>query len=90
MKDRIVKNIPTMDLMSFLLETTDSPKHVRGLQIYQANKGEVATTIDRILSDYHSSPVSPPFNYRPVFPCKSSKIVGPFAAFDSSDLITGR
>lgn len=68
MKDRIVKNIPTMDLMSFLLETTDSPKHVGGLQIYQANKGEVATTIDRILSDYHSSPVSPPFNYRPVFP----------------------
>lgn len=68
MKDKIVKNIPLMDLASFLLETVDSPKHIGSLQIFQAEKGLVAETIKRILTAYVKSPVSSPFNYVPVFP----------------------
>ncbi|MGI9286273.1 MAG: wax ester/triacylglycerol synthase family O-acyltransferase [Pseudomonadales bacterium] len=65
---RIVKNIPLMDLMSFLLESVESPKHVGALQIYEPVNGSSAEIVARVLQDYRASDVAPPFNYVPVFP----------------------
>lgn len=65
---RIVKNIPIMDLISYLIESVDSPVHVGMLQIYKPAKGSSAKAVQRILKGYRSSEVSPPFNYYPVFP----------------------
>ena len=65
---RIVKNIPIMDLMSYLIESVDSPIHVGMLQIYKPVKGSSAKAVQRILEGYRSSEVGPPFNYYPVFP----------------------
>jgi diacylglycerol O-acyltransferase len=65
---RIVKNIPIMDLMSFLIESVDSPTHVGMLQIFKPGKGACAETVQRILNEYRSCEPGPPFNYYPVFP----------------------
>ena len=65
---RIVKNIPIMDLMSYLIESVDSPIHVGMLQVYKPAKGSSAKTVQRILNGYRSAEVGPPFNYYPVFP----------------------
>jgi diacylglycerol O-acyltransferase len=65
---RIVKNIPIMDLISYLIESVDSPTHVGMLQIYKPAKGSSTKAVQRILNGYRSSEVAPPFNYYPVFP----------------------
>jgi diacylglycerol O-acyltransferase len=65
---RIVKNIPLMDLMSFLIESVDSPVHVGSLQIFKPAKGSAAQLVQRILTQYRTGEVGPPFNYYPVFP----------------------
>ena len=65
---RIVKNIPLMDLMAYLIESVDTPVHVGMLQIYKPVKGSCDEFVQRILDEYRSSEVGPPFNYYPVFP----------------------
>ncbi|MFK8050622.1 MAG: wax ester/triacylglycerol synthase family O-acyltransferase [Halioglobus sp.] len=64
---RIVKNIPIMDLMSYLLESVDSPTHVGFLQVFKPAKGSASEVVQRVLKAYRSKPVGPPFNYYPVF-----------------------
>ncbi len=66
--NHIVKDIPLMDLMSFLIETPDTPTHVGGLQIFQPVNGSRAEIIERILTGFRHAEVGPPFNYHPEFP----------------------
>ena len=65
---RTVKNIPLMDLMSYLIESVDSPTHVGILQIFKPVNGDRSEIIQRVLKNYRESEVAPPFNYYPVFP----------------------
>ncbi|MFT5484091.1 MAG: diacylglycerol O-acyltransferase, partial [Halieaceae bacterium] len=65
---RIVKNIPMMDLMAFLIESVDSPTHVGMLQVFDPVQGSSAEVVQRILHEYRSCEVGPPFTYYPVFP----------------------
>ena len=65
---RIVKNIPMMDLMAYLIESVDSPTHVGMLQVFKPGNDPCAAVVQRILDEYRSCEVSPPFNYYPVFP----------------------
>ncbi|MFT4826341.1 MAG: diacylglycerol O-acyltransferase [Halioglobus sp.] len=64
---RIVKNIPIMDLMSYLLESVDSPTHVGFLQIFKPVHGSSSEVVQRVLKAYRTKAVGPPFNYYPVF-----------------------
>ena len=59
---RIVKNIPMMDLMAYLIESMDSPTHVGSLQIFKPASGSSAEIVQRILDEYRSCEVAPPFN----------------------------
>lgn len=88
MTTTVVKSIPVMDLMSFLLETPDSPKHIGGLQIFKAPRDARESCIERILASYRNSEVSPPFNYVPVFPSLSRPLMGApkWASFEPMDL----
>ena len=65
---RIVKNIPLMDLVSYLIESVDSPTHVGMLQIFKPVNGSCSEIVQRVLKGYRESEVGPPFNYYPVFP----------------------
>ena len=65
---QIVKNIPPMDLMSFLIESVDSPTHVGMLQVFEPVNGDSKEIVERVLHAYRTSEVGPPFNYYPVFP----------------------
>lgn len=64
---RIVKNIPIMDLMAYLLESVDSPTHVGFLQVFKPADGNASDIVQRVLKAYRTKPVGPPFNYYPVF-----------------------
>lgn len=65
---RIVKNIPMMDLMAYLIESVDSPTHVGMLQVFQPVNGSCSEIVERVLKEYREGEVGPPFNYYPVFP----------------------
>ena len=65
---RIIKNIPIMDLASFLMETPDTPVSIGSVQILQPVSGSREEVIARILKAYRESEVDAPFNYVPVFP----------------------
>ena len=65
---KVVKNIPFMDLASFLMETPESPKHVGTIQVFEPVNGTSAEIVERVVKGYRESPVAPPFNYIPVFP----------------------
>lgn len=65
---KIVKNIPLMDLASYLIESPEHPTHVGGVQIFEPVNGTSAEIVERVVRDYKASPVAPPFNYIPVFP----------------------
>ena len=65
---RIVKNIPMMDLMAYFIESVDSPTHVGTLQIFKPANGSSTETVQRVLEEYRSCEIAPPFNYYPVFP----------------------
>ena len=65
---RIVKNIPPMDLMAYLIESTDAPTHVGMLQIFEPVNGSCSEAVQRVLQGYRQGEVGPPFNYYPVFP----------------------
>jgi diacylglycerol O-acyltransferase len=65
---RIVKNIPLLDLVAYLIESVDAPTHVGMLQVYQPVNGSCSETVQRLLREYRKGEVGPPFNYYPVFP----------------------
>ncbi len=63
-----VKNIPPMDLMFFLTETPQSPKHVGAVQIFQKPADASDTFLLDLVAAFKQAPVAPPFNYHPHFP----------------------
>ncbi len=59
--------IPMLDLMFFLTETQDNPRHVGAVLIFERPRRGGADIVRRVLEAYrHATPV-PPFNRVPVF-----------------------
>jgi diacylglycerol O-acyltransferase len=63
-----VRDIPLLDLISFLIETPDSPTHVGVLQLFAPVHGSREAAIARILEGFRAAEVAPPFSYVPLFP----------------------
>jgi WS/DGAT/MGAT family acyltransferase len=62
------KMIPPLDLMFFLTESAESPKHVAGVQVFKLPAEAPSDFLRKLVEAYRTAPVSPPFNYRPHFP----------------------
>ena len=62
------KMIPPLDLMFFLTETPESPKHVGAVQVFQLPPNAPDTYLRDLVAAYKKAPVAPPFNYTPHFP----------------------
>ena len=62
------KMIPPLDLMFFLTETPQSPKHVGAVQVFQLPPNAPDTYLRDLVAAYKKAPVAPPFNYTPHFP----------------------
>jgi WS/DGAT/MGAT family acyltransferase len=62
------KMIPPMDLMFFLTESPQSPKHVGALQIFELPPDAPDTYLVDLVKAFKQAPVAPPFNYHPHFP----------------------
>jgi diacylglycerol O-acyltransferase len=73
-----------MDLISYLIESVDSPTHVGILQIFQPVNGTCSEIVQRVLEGYRESEVGPPFNYYPVFPRFGMPKWAEAETFDSS------
>ena len=84
MSHSIVKNIPLMDLISYLIESVDSPTHVGILQVFEPVNGTCSKIVQRVLKGYRESEVGPPFNYYPVFPKFGMPKWAETESFDSS------
>lgn len=62
------KKIPPLDLMFFLTETTQSPKHVGAVQIFKLPPKAPKTYMRDLVAALKEAPVVAPFNQRPHFP----------------------
>ena len=62
------KKIPPLDLMFFLTETPQSPKHVGALQILKVPSRAPKNYMRDLVQALKDAPVAPPFNLRPHFP----------------------
>ena len=62
------KPIPPMDLMFFLLESPQSPKHVAAVQVFKKPKNAPDTYLRDLVAAFKAAPVVAPFNYYPHFP----------------------
>ena len=62
------KIIPPLDLMFFLTESPQSPKHVGAVQIFQLPAGAPANYLLDLVTAFKEAPVVAPFNYYPHFP----------------------
>ena len=62
------KIIPPLDLMFFLTESPESPKHVGAVQVFEMPARAPDTYLRDLVEDFKRAPVSPPFNYHPIFP----------------------
>lgn len=60
--------IPPLDLMFFLTETPESPKHVGAIQVFQLPANAPDTYLQDLVAEFKSAPVVSPFNNRPHFP----------------------
>jgi diacylglycerol O-acyltransferase / wax synthase len=60
--------IPPLDLMFYLTETSESPKHVGAVQIFQMPANAPKNFMRNLVVSFKAAPVLPPFNYRPSFP----------------------
>jgi len=60
--------IPPLDLMFFLTETPQSPKHVGAVQVFQLPANAPDTYLRDLVAEFKSAPVVAPFNKRPHFP----------------------
>jgi WS/DGAT/MGAT family acyltransferase len=62
------KKIPPLDLMFFLTETAQSPKHVGAVQIFKLPAKAPKTYMRDLVKAFKEVPVVSPFDYRPHFP----------------------
>jgi WS/DGAT/MGAT family acyltransferase len=62
------KKIPPLDLMFFLTETSQSPKHVGAVQIFKLPARAPKTYMRDLVQALKDAPVAAPFNQRPRFP----------------------
>lgn len=62
------KIIPPLDLMFFLTESPQSPKHVGAVQVFQLPAGAPDNYLLDLVAAFKEAPVVAPFNYRPHFP----------------------
>ena len=62
------KNIPPLDLLFYLMETHDNPKHVAALQIFEMPRGASDTYLVELVDTLRQTPAVEPFNYKPIFP----------------------
>ena len=60
--------IPPLDLMFFLTETPESPKHVGAIQIFQLPPNAPDTYLRDLVAEFKKAPAIAPFNYTPHFP----------------------
>jgi WS/DGAT/MGAT family acyltransferase len=63
----MAKTIPMLDLMFFLTETQDNPRHVGATQIFKRPSGARASLVQEIVDAYRKARPSAPFNQIPVF-----------------------
>ena len=63
-----VKKIPPLDLMFYLTETPQSPKHVGAVQIFKIPAKAPKTFMRDLVDAMKAAAVEAPFNYRPYFP----------------------
>lgn len=63
-----VKKIPPLDLMFYLTETAQSPKHVGAVQIFKMPAKAPKTYMRDLVAAFKRAPVESPFDYRPHFP----------------------
>ena len=63
-----VGKIPPLDLMFFLTETAQSPKHVGAIQIFKIPANAPKSYMRDLVSAMKAAPVESPFNYKPHFP----------------------
>jgi diacylglycerol O-acyltransferase len=61
------KKIPLLDLMFFLTETAESPKHVGAVQIFKMPANAPKTYMRDLVKAFKDARVASPFNYRPHF-----------------------
>jgi len=59
--------IPMLDLMFFLTETVDNPRHVGSVLIFRRPRRGGATVVREIVEAYRRTKPMPPFNRIPVF-----------------------
>jgi len=62
------KVIPPLDLMFFLTESAESPKHVGAVQIFELPKNAPDDYLQNLVAQFKQAPVAPPFNYTAHFP----------------------
>jgi WS/DGAT/MGAT family acyltransferase len=62
------KNIPPLDLLFYLMETHDNPKHVACVQIFQMPADVGDTYLVDLADKLRKIPAQEPFNFKPVFP----------------------
>jgi len=60
--------IPPLDLMFFLTETPQSPKHVGAVQIFRLPVDAPDTYLQDLVADFKATPAVSPFNCHPHFP----------------------
>lgn len=62
------KLIPPLDLMFYLTESAQSPKHVGAVQVFQLPKDAPDNYLRDLVAAFKKAPVVEPFNFRPHFP----------------------
>ena len=62
------KKIPLLDLMFFLTETAQSPKHVGAVQIFKLPTKASRTYMRDLVRSIKDAPVASPFDCHPHFP----------------------
>jgi diacylglycerol O-acyltransferase len=60
--------IPPLDLMFFLTETPQSPKHVGAVQVFQLPADAPETYLRDLVAEFKAAPAVSPFNCHPHFP----------------------
>ncbi len=60
--------IPPLDLMFFLTESPQSPKHVGAVQIFELPKNAPGDYLQKLVARFKEAPVIAPFSYTPHFP----------------------
>lgn len=60
--------IPPLDLMFFLTESAQSPKHVAAVQVFELPADAPPTYMRDLVESFKQAPVIAPFNYKPHFP----------------------